>query len=213
MLQKIFRSLRSTTGWRSHRHCTRRSDSGESSGCFIKTSFLDKGYVQVYTGDGRGKSASALGLAFRAIGRGLRVAMVLFGVPASSTDHDGNHDFRYPDLSQLVRMNKNHVTYLAGESAMDARQAERILGNVARMMSSLQYDLIMFLEIFEAMDAGLVNVETVVDLIRSKPEKVELLLTGRQAPRQILDLADLITEVKNIKDHRQDKGEPHPCDV
>ncbi len=157
--------------------------------------------VQVYTGNGKGKTTAALGLAIRAAGRGFSVFIGQFmkGV-------------RYGELAieqftagkiRIRQFGTDSLVHTANEN--DRRLASAGLEMCREAIFSGEYDICILDEVNIAIHMGLLDVEPVVQLILHRPEGVELVLTGRYAPREILDLADLITEMKEIR-HPYQKG-------
>jgi len=157
-----------------------------------------KGLVQVYTGDGKGKTTAALGLALRAAGRGLKVLIVQFMKPPEST---GEH-FALKKLGDRVevravgqpkwlradRLDPEDIE-LAGKGLAEARQA----------MLSGAFDLLVLDEVNVAVHFHLLRVEDVLALLRDRPENVEVVLTGRRAAPELIEAADLVTEMRPIK--------------
>ncbi len=166
---------------------------------------LERGYIQVYTGNGKGKSTAALGLAMRAVGRGLRVCFFQFikgGGPY------GEH-LSAEKLSPLLTM---VMTGLPGwvntKDITDDRQAaQEALIRAEAMLLSGEYDLLVLDEIIGAVSFGLVDEEQVLELIAARPEGVELVLTGRNATEKIIEAADLVTEMREVK-HYYRSGAP-----
>lgn len=163
---------------------------------------FERGLVQVYTGNGKGKTTAALGLTVRAVGQGLRVYIGQFlkGVP-------------YGELATLARL-PNVTVRQFGRSEWvdptcitdeDRAMAERALQDGAEAMRSGEYDVVILDEVNVAAGWGLLDVDRVLQLIESKPTKVELILTGRSAPPEVIDVADLVTEMREIK-HPYQKG-------
>ncbi|MBN1540441.1 MAG: cob(I)yrinic acid a,c-diamide adenosyltransferase [Candidatus Thermoplasmatota archaeon] len=155
-----------------------------------------KGYLQVYTGDGKGKTTAALGLCLRAVGSGLKVRFIQFmkgrryseidaleGINGFTLTQHGRDEFVSKDNPEQIDIE------LAGEGLKAAREA----------VLSGEYDLVVLDEINVAVDFGLVPLEDVLKLMRQKPEHVELVLTGRYAPQEFLDMADLVTEMREVK--------------
>lgn len=153
-----------------------------------------RGLVQVYTGDGKGKTTAALGLAMRATGQGMKVAFIQFikGIPAGEHLFVSKH--RPFDIVQVS----------AGDSFKKSQEqlsqeAQQTLARAEKEMLGGKYDLVILDEIFVAISKGLINTEQVVCLLDKKPESVELVLTGRNAPKEIIQRADLVTEMLMIK--------------
>ncbi len=162
---------------------------------------MKKGYIQVYTGEGKGKTTSALGLALRCAGAGLRVLFVQFIKKNYSSEQKS-----LERLSDLITFRQFGTGFLRGRVSKKARSTVKEgLDYVRKEMLSLRYNIIILDEINVAIHKGLLSLNDVVTLIKSKPEKIELVLTGRNAPKKIIEMADLVTEMKNIK-HYYKKG-------
>jgi cob(I)alamin adenosyltransferase len=155
---------------------------------------ISKGLVQVYTGEGKGKTTAALGQALRASGHGMAVIIIQFikGIPT------GEHAFvaRYHPF-EIAQIGKGDC--FAKDTSILASEARETLQFAREQIVSNKYDLVVLDEIFIALHINLITVKEVLDLIDSKPESVELILTGRNAPQEIMDRADLVTEMRLIK--------------
>ena len=162
------------------------------------------GYVQVYTGDGKGKTTAALGLALRAAGHGLRTYFGQF----LKGQHYGELD-AVEKLSPLICIERFgregflHIT--EGPDDEDIRRAREGLRQCRVAMLSGRYDIVVLDEINTAVVLKVLTVEEVLGLLDERPAAVELVLTGRGAPQAVVDRADLVTEMKEIK-HYYDKG-------
>jgi len=157
---------------------------------------MDRGFVHVYTGNGKGKTTAALGLALRAAGAGLHVFIAQF---AKGMD--------YSEL-RSIQLLGSHVTlrqYGMGHFIRDTPVSEDLhaamhgLTDVRRAIASGRYDLIVLDEANIGTHYGLFTVEDLLDLIARKPPHVELVLTGRYADPRIIEKADLVTEMREIK--------------
>jgi cob(I)alamin adenosyltransferase len=164
---------------------------------------LEKGLVQVYTGNGKGKTSAAFGLVLRAIGRGLKVYMIQF--------IKGGFDYgelyvvdRLPNLTLKAFGRGKFITSKPPEKE-DVRFAEEALKLAKEIIESREHDIVILDEINVALHLKLIELQEVVDIIKKKPENVEIVLTGRNAPEEIIELADLVTELKEIK-HPFSKG-------
>ncbi len=163
---------------------------------------FERGLVQVYTGTGKGKTTAALGLAIRAAGHGLRVFIAQFMKGAN-----------YGELNTLARISNISVKQfgqahwvLPEHITEDDRKAAREGFDEARAaVLSGRYDVVVLDEINVATAWDLVPLEWLLDLIRDKPRNVELVLTGRLARQEIIEAADLVTEMVQIK-HPFEKG-------
>jgi len=164
---------------------------------------LEKGLVQVFTGEGRGKTSAALGTVIRALGNGLRVFIVVFmkaGHPSGEWDV----------LSKLqnvgvARFGAGSFVDPANIKPQDREEAARALVAAHQAMLSGEYDLVVLDEVNVAVAWKLIELEDVISLIGEKPTDVELILTGRGADKEIVRVADLVTEMLNIK-HPYDEG-------
>ena len=159
-----------------------------------------KGLILVHTGDGKGKTTAGLGLALRAWGSGLRVLILQFikgGWKYGELEAierlgqlDGRIEIR-PLGFGLMRSDEDREKHI--------RAAAKALQESERMMVSGQYDLIIFDEINYAVKFGLISLDDVLALLDKKPEKLHVLLTGRDARPELIERADLVTEMKLVK--------------
>jgi cob(I)alamin adenosyltransferase len=166
---------------------------------------LERGLVQVYTGNGKGKTSAAFGLALRAIGRGLKVYIIQF--------IKGGFDYgelyivdKLPNLT-LKAFGRGQFITSKPPDKMDVALAEEALSLAKKVVESGEYDMVILDEINVALNLKLISLEKVLELIKNKPKHVELVLTGRYAPGEIIEVADLVTEMREIK-HPYKKGYP-----
>ena len=153
-----------------------------------------KGLVHVYTGDGKGKTTAALGLAMRAAGQGMKVAFIQFlkGLPTGELLFAQQHKtFEIVQISvgDSFKKSKDQLS----------QEAQQTLAYAEQEIVSGKYDLVILDEIFIAINQGLITIKEVMDLLDAKPASVELVLTGRKAPPEIVQRADLVTEMLMIK--------------
>jgi cob(I)alamin adenosyltransferase len=165
---------------------------------------LSKGLVQVYTGDGKGKTTAALGLALRAAGHGLRAIVFCF-----MKTHD-----TYGEILGAARFAPEITVRAVGRETFvdrenpapdDVRMAQEGFAQARQAVLSGEYDLVVLDEFNIVLDYRLVPVDEVLALFREKPKQVEVVLTGRSAPAAVLDAADLVTEMVERK-HYYPKG-------
>lgn len=155
-----------------------------------------KGYIHIYTGNGKGKTTAALGLAIRAAGAGLKVFMAQF-----------IKGQQYSELNSLSRLSDQITVeqyglpqFLNGKPAVsDIEAAHAGLERVKSSMLSGRFDVIIVDEGNVAVTYGLISKQDLLDLIAMKPEALELVITGRDALPEIIDKADLVTEMKAVK--------------
>jgi len=167
-----------------------------------------KGLILVYTGNGKGKTTSALGTALRSIGYGWKVCMVQF---IKGDWHYGEIDSvkNFGTNMELYRMGKGFY-HIMGDDLPDEvhREAAKDALEFARdKMLSGQYQLIILDEILVSVQVKLLEEEALLEFLREKPENVHVILTGRGASEKIMEEADLVTEMKEIK-HPFQKGIP-----
>lgn len=156
-----------------------------------------RGYVQVYTGDGKGKTTAALGLALRAAGAGLRVLIAQFAK---------GKGMRYSELEALDRFETIEVRrygrdcFIHGEpQEQDIEMARAGLAEVREEMHAGRWDVVVLDEANIATHFGLFSVEELLAVIEEKPEGVELIITGRRANPRVIEAADLVTEMREVK--------------
>jgi cob(I)alamin adenosyltransferase len=166
---------------------------------------MELGLVQIYTGDGKGKTTAALGLAMRAAGKGLKVLMVQF---LKGRDYGELETARrFSDSFQIVQSGLDSFVKRGEASSEDVRLAHQGLELAREAIMSGRYDIVILDEINVAIELEVLKVEEVLPLIDQRPSGVELVLTGRYAPDEFCERADIITEMKNVR-HCFDKGVP-----
>jgi cob(I)alamin adenosyltransferase len=161
-----------------------------------------KGYVQVYTGDGKGKTTAALGLAVRAAGAGLRTYIGQFVKGMHYSELESLK--RFSDLITIRQYGRDCFIYKEPDEE-DIRAAREGLEEAREAVNSGKYDLVILDEATIALYYNLFSVEEFLELIRGKPKDVEMIITGRRADPRIIEMADLVTEMKEIK-HYYQKG-------
>ncbi len=163
-----------------------------------KPARLEKGYAQVYTGNCKGKTTAALGLAFRAMGRGLKTFIGQFMKGQEYGELNSARMVKpYITIEQYGRAGFVHVQNPPEQVDIDL--AAEGLNRARRAMLSGEYDIVVFDEILTAQAFHLISVEQIPDMVRTRPEKVEVVVTGRHAPQEIIDAVDLVTEMVEIK--------------
>lgn len=158
-----------------------------------------KGYIQVYTGDGKGKTTASLGLALRAAGNGMKIYIAQF-----------MKNFDYSEIKALRKFLPNHVEiqqfglpefHTSGDIVTEKERNAALEGieAVKKAIDSGNYDIIILDEINILLYFKIIEMKTVLDILDSKPPDMEFILTGRNAPKEIIDRAHLVTEMKEIK--------------
>ncbi|MBI4775759.1 MAG: cob(I)yrinic acid a,c-diamide adenosyltransferase [Deltaproteobacteria bacterium] len=157
-----------------------------------------RGLIIVNTGTGKGKTTAALGAALRASGNGMRVMIIQFIKGA----------WKYGELEAIKHLPNAEIHPLGlgmtkrhESTERDAAKATEAWQRVRTEVFSDRYDLIVLDEINLALHFGFVPVQDVLELLRTKPERLHIILTGRYAPEEIMDIADTVTEMTEIKHH------------
>jgi len=170
---------------------------------------LDKGLVQVYTGDGKGKTTAAFGLALRAAGQGNKVLVYQFLKPSSL---DIGERFAIKLGAARIRVEAMEVPWNMKESPFDPKILEQAraairdaLERLAQTAEKRFYDVLVLDEIVYCLSTGLAGIENIRNLCSRRDARVEIVMTGRGASEELMELADLVTEMKNIK-HPLDGG-------
>jgi len=176
---------------------------------------LTEGLVQVYTGDGKGKSTAAWGQALRAAGHGLRVCFIMFMKGDAGIGEMRAAARLAPEITvRQFGASREELAargpgpwWQAGYADDDRRLAREGLDFARQAICGGEYDLIVLDEANVAMSEGLLEVGEVMEILRRRPAHVEIIVTGRKAPSAILEAADLVTEMRSAK-HPFDRGVP-----
>lgn len=163
-----------------------------------------KGLIIVYTGDGKGKTTAALGTVFRAAGHGMKTIVIQF--------IKGN--WKYGELNSAKQLTPPIEIYPMGEGftwdtknpARDIEVAKKTWEFCKEKLSSGWYDILVFDEINYVIDYNYLSLSAVLEALKQKPEMAHVILTGRNAKPELIELADLVTEMRAIKHPFQDQG-------
>ena len=162
---------------------------------------LEKGLVQIYTGEGKGKTTAAFGLALRAAGHGAKVLIYQFLKPA--TLDLGERSFLEAGTIEGITLRTLDEPWDMFESMGDEQAMERVKTAISEAIKELQtaahekyYDVIVLDEIVFCLGQGLASMDDMRSLIQNRDPQVELVLTGRGAAQELIDLADLVTEMR-----------------
>lgn len=162
---------------------------------------MEKGYIQVYTGDGKGKTTAALGLALRAAGAGLKVYIAQFIKQGCYSELDSLK--RYADHITIEQFGTGR--YIRGNpEPADIEAARRCLAAIKAAVESGNYDIVIMDEAGVAEHFKLIEARDVLDIIDIKPDTVELVITGRGVSEEVMARADLITEMRPVKHYYED---------
>jgi cob(I)alamin adenosyltransferase len=165
-----------------------------------------KGMIQVYTGNGKGKTTAALGLALRAVGHGRKVIVIQFLKGKELSGERVSAKLLAP-LMTIIPMGRHGFVNLVDPDPEDKELARKALGYAKELIKKNACDILILDEVNVAVAYNLIPVQDLLEVLDSKPEPMELILTGRNALPKILEKADLVTEMKNLK-HYYDKGVP-----
>jgi len=174
----------------------------------VNPSFAERGYIQVYTGDGKGKTTASLGLTMRALGRGWNVLIVLF----TKGGNGYGELFSFRELSPklmnqltIVQAGMNRIVYSHNITEKDREEVKNGWNIAKEAAKSGKYQLIVLDEANIAIELGLIDLEEVKDFLLNKPPELEIVLTGRHAHPEIVKIAHLVSEIKPVK-HYWDIG-------
>ncbi|WP_429885174.1 cob(I)yrinic acid a,c-diamide adenosyltransferase [Geoalkalibacter halelectricus] len=159
---------------------------------------LARGRVQVYTGNGKGKTTASLGLCLRAAGHGLHIHVLQF-MKGSTVYGELEGARKLAPYLSIEQVGRDTFVSRDNPDPVDAAMARSGFDKARQLVLSGDYDLIVLDEINCAVDYGLISLEELKDLIRNKPAHTELVLTGRNAHPEIIEMADLVTEMREIK--------------
>lgn len=168
----------------------------------INPQFSERGYIQVYTGDGKGKTTASLGLTMRALGRGWNVLLIMF------TKGGSNYGelYSFKELTQtltnkleIVQAGIDRIVYSSNLNKNDQIEIEKGWEIAKASAKSREYQLIILDEINIAIDLGLIKLEEVKDFLLNKPLELEIVMTGRRAHPEIIEIAHLVSEIRPVK--------------
>ncbi|MCT8976618.1 cob(I)yrinic acid a,c-diamide adenosyltransferase [Clostridium sp. CX1] len=163
----------------------------------------NKGYIQIYTGNGKGKTTAALGLSLRAVCAGKKV---FFGQFVKGMEYSELNAVKYLPNFTLEQFGRNSFIF-GNPTKADIKVAAEGLKRAEEVLTSGEYDVVVLDEINIAIFYELFKVEEVMELLDKRAEKVEVILTGRYANDKLIEKADLVTEMKQIK-HYYTQGVP-----
>jgi cob(I)alamin adenosyltransferase len=161
---------------------------------------LEKGLIQVYTGDGKGKTTAALGQGLRSCGRGLKVCMVQF-LKGGDTGELHSVEKLHP-LFEIFRFEKERGFFwtLTEQEKQELKvDIDKGFEFIKEIIANKKCDVLIIDELLGVLGNKLLELSEVVKLLKSKPDTMEIIITGRNAPKEIIDTADLVTEMKEIK--------------
>jgi cob(I)alamin adenosyltransferase len=164
---------------------------------------LERGMVEVYTGNGRGKTTAAIGLAFRAAGRGLRVHIIQF-MKGDETYGEFKSCREHP-LIAIEQYGRKEFVNPNEPTTVDLELGERAMERSREVLAEGEADVVILDELSVAIAFKVVKLRDALALVELRKPHVELVITGRGAPRELIDRADLVTEMREVK-HPFKKG-------
>lgn len=174
----------------------------------INPNWEKHGYIQVYTGNGKGKTTASLGLAMRALGRCWKVLIVMF--TKGGDDYGELKSFRTlaPAIQNnltIIQAGLNRIVYSDNKTEADEKVIKEGWETVKKAIKNNEYNLIILDEANIAIALKILDVDEVVEVLKNKPEEMEIVLTGRYADEKIIDIAHLVSRIEPVK-HYWDTG-------
>lgn len=163
----------------------------------VATKTVEKGLIIVHTGPGKGKTSAALGMAVRAIGHDMKVGVVQFVKGAMATGEKAVFD-RFPDLIEFKPMGEG-FTWDTQDRTRDIAVAREAWDEVKRMIADPSYAMVIADELNIVLRYDYLPVDEVLDALAAKPHMTHVVITGRNAPQELIDAADLVTEMAQVK--------------
>lgn len=174
----------------------------------INPNWAQHGYIQVYTGNGKGKTTASLGLAMRALGRCWKVLIIMF--TKGGDDYGELKAFRElaPDIAnnlKIVQAGLDRIVYIDNQNEKDREEILKGWELAKKAIKNDEYQLIILDEANIAIDLGIIDVDEVVEVLKNKPDNMEIVLTGRNAHPKIIEIAHLVSNIEPVK-HYWDTG-------
>lgn len=157
----------------------------------------DLGLIQIYTGTGKGKTTASLGLAMRACGHGFKVHMIQF--MKGRINYGELETAKKIEGFTIEQFGRAEFVDKEKPAKVDVELAAKALARSKEVIMGGEYDIVILDEVNVAIEWDLITLEDVMDLLRKKPKHVEVVLTGRYARQELIDMADLVSEVREVK--------------
>lgn len=174
----------------------------------INPSWEQRGYIQIYTGNGKGKTTASLGLAMRALGRKWKVLIVMFTKGGDNYGELKSFKNLSDEISNnltIVQAGLDRIVYAHNKSADDEKEIKQGWEITKKAILNDEYQLIILDEINIAIDLKILDIDEVIEVLKNKPKDMEIVLTGRNAHKKAIEIAHLVSEIKPVK-HYWDTG-------
>lgn len=174
----------------------------------INPSWEQHGYIQIYTGNGKGKTTASLGLAMRALGRKWKVLIVMFTKGGDNYGELKSFKNLSDEISNnltIVQAGLDRIVYAGNKNADDEKEIQQGWEITKKAIENDEYQLIILDEINIAIDLDILDIDEVIEVLKNKPKDMEIVLTGRNAHKKAIEIAHLVSEIKPVK-HYWDTG-------
>lgn len=181
---------------------------GQDENKLYNPNWAKHGYIQVYTGDGKGKTTASLGLCMRALGRNWKVLLVMFTKGGDNYGELISFKKLSPEINDnltVVQAGLDRIVYSNNVNLNDETEIQKGWKVVKEAVRNNAYNLIIMDEANIAIDLGLIDLNDVIETLKSKPDEMEIVLTGRNAKPEIIDIAHLVSKIEPVK-HYWDTG-------
>lgn len=168
----------------------------------INPNWEQRGYIQIYTGNGKGKTTASLGLAMRALGRNWKVLIIMFTKGGDNYGELISFKNLSPEISSRLTIEQaglDRIVYAKNKSEDDEKEIKRGWELAKKAIQNNEYQLIILDEINIAIDLKILDIDEVIDVLKNKPETMEIVMTGRNAHKKAIEIAHLVSEIKPVK--------------
>lgn len=174
----------------------------------INPSWDQRGYIQIYTGNGKGKTTASLGLAMRALGRNWKVLVIMFTKGGNNYGELASFRNLSPEIQNNLTIEQaglDRIVYASNKSDDDEKEIKRGWKIAKKAIQNNEYQLIILDEINIVIDLEILDIDEVVEVLKNKPETMEIVLTGRNAHQKAIEIAHLVSRIEPVK-HYWDLG-------
>lgn len=174
----------------------------------INPSWDQRGYIQIYTGNGKGKTTASLGLAMRALGRNWKVLVIMFTKGGNNYGELASFRNLSPEIQNNLTIEQaglDRIVYASNKSDDDEKEIKRGWEIAKKAIQNNEYQLIILDEINIVIDLEILDIDEVVEVLKNKPETMEIVLTGRNAHQKAIEIAHLVSRIEPVK-HYWDLG-------